>query len=409
VEALREIEALVEFDGRWPGTDAERRASRHLAARLEELGREVEVEPTSVYPNYAIAHVIHALLGIVGSVLAVSAPLAGAALVLVATISAFGDLTGSFLLVRRLTGRRASQNVLSREDGGKPGTLVLVAHYDAARTGAVFGRRALERRATLGKLIRRPIGAFEPFFWSLIVVLVCAFLRLLGMDMLPLTVVQFLATVVLIVSVPLLADIALSGVVPGATDNASGVATVLRLAERYGGELDCFDVWVLFTGAEEGLLVGMREWLKRHTSELSPARTVFLNLDMVGHGTVRFASKEGLVLAYRYHPTLVELCEQVAEEDEEGHYGARSYISRLQTDAYLARARGFASIRISCLNAMDYEPHYHQPSDTPENVDPDALERGYGFCSELIELIDARIGPDVARAREKSVLTEADE
>jgi hypothetical protein len=63
-------------------------------------------------------------------------------------------------------------------------------------------------------------------------------IQLAGLDNLVLSIVQFVPTVVLIVSLPLLADVALSGAVPGANDNASGVATVLRLAERYSGELE---------------------------------------------------------------------------------------------------------------------------------------------------------------------------
>src|SRR5215208_7434015 len=137
VDPMQEIEGLVAFEGRWPGTDAERRAAEHLEQRLQALGRDAEVEPASVYPNYAVTHAIHALIGIVGSVLSVYTPVVGAALVLFATISAFGDLTGSLYIVRRLTGRRASQNVTSKESGEKRGAVILTAHYDAARTGAV--------------------------------------------------------------------------------------------------------------------------------------------------------------------------------------------------------------------------------------------------------------------------------
>ncbi|MFL5887216.1 MAG: M28 family metallopeptidase [Thermoleophilaceae bacterium] len=411
VDARREIEELVGFEARWPGTDAERRAAGHLAKRLEDLGREAQIEPTRVLPNYATTHLIHALLAIVGSVLSITAPSAGFALVLVATVSAGLDLTGIAFLIRRLTGARASQNVVSREEGDKPGTLILTAHYDAARTGVIFGRRTSERRAALGKLLHRPIGPFEPFFWSLIALLVCCALRLGGIEGYVLTIVQFIPTVVLIVSAPLFADIALSGVVPGASDNASGVATVLRLAERYGGDLDNFDVWVLFPGAEEGLMLGMREWLKRHRKELDAARTIFLNVDKVGHGTVRYVTKEGFVVAHAYHPTLVDLCDQIAEEDEEeGRYGARPVASRNGTDATAARSRGFPAITISCLNALDYDPTYHQATDTPENIDPEALERAFGFCSELIELIDERVGKDLVAAGEGDAteLSEAD-
>src|SRR5688500_541858 len=105
IESLKENEDRVACEGRWPGTDAERHAARHLQGRLEALGRTAEVEPTSVHPNYPVTHALHALIGIVGSVLSVYTPVLGAALVLFATVSAFGDLSGSFYIVRRLTGR----------------------------------------------------------------------------------------------------------------------------------------------------------------------------------------------------------------------------------------------------------------------------------------------------------------
>ena len=215
----------------------------------------------------------------------------------------------------------------------------------------------------------------------------------------PITVVQFLATVVLIVAVPLLADIALSGVVPGANDNASGVATALRLAQRFGGAnlLQHFELMVLFPGAEEGFLLGMRSWLRRHKKELDPSSTIFLNIDTVGHGTVRWQRKSGFIFPLAFHPTLVELCE---ESD------ARGVVSRSVTDAYSARAAGYPAISIGCLNAMDYVPNYHQFSDTPENIDTDALERAFNFCADLIERIDERIGPELERDTPETVLSE---
>ena len=392
VDAMKEIEALVAFEGRWPGTDAERRAAGHLEQRLGELGREADVEPTGVYPNYAVTHAIHALLGIVGSVLSVYTPVIGAVLVLFATVSAFGDLSGTFFLVRRLTGRRASQNVTSKEGGDKRGVVVLTAHYDAARTGTVFGRKALERRATFGKLIRRGFGPFELYFWSLFLILVCTIVRLIGFEGTPFTVVQFIPTVVLIASIPLLVDIALSDVVPGANDNASGVATVLRLAERYGGRLEHFDVWVVFPGAEEALVLGMREWVRVHKRDLKQEDTVFINVDMAGTGTVRWMEKEGLVLAMRYHPTLVRMCEEIGEETGDG----RGMISRNTTDALAARGAGFPAITITSRNALDYAPNWHQMTDTPDRIELESLDRTYAFCCALLERLDESIGPELA-------------
>jgi hypothetical protein len=396
VDPLVEIEELVAHDGRFPGTDAERRAAHHLAQRLRDLGREADTEAISVHPRYALTHLIHALLALAGGLLATAEPLAGTIVLLIVAVSAFGDLTGSFHLIRRLTGRRASQNVVSREETGKPGTLVIVAHYDAARSGSVFNRRALARRAKLGRLIHRTIGPFEPFFWAIMALLVCSALRLLDVGGIGLSIAQFVPTIVLIVAVPLLADIALSSVVPGASDNASGVATALRLADRYCERLASFDLWVVLTGAQESMQLGMAAFLKRHRSELDPSSTVFVCVDDVGSGTVRYATKEGYILAYPYHPDLVALCDQLRDEDQEdGFYGAQPIVSRIATDAYRARAKGYPAIAIGCTNELGFPDNYHQPTDAPGNIDPQALERAYEFCSELIELVDEHIGPRI--------------
>jgi hypothetical protein len=396
VDPTAEIEALVAFHGRLAGTDAERRAANHLKGRLEQLDREAYTEPTQIWPRWHLTHLIHALLAIAGSAISVNNALVGTILVAIAAISAIGDVTGRFPLIRRLTGRRASQNVISTEQGGRPGTLILTAHYDTARGGAAFGRLD-ERRAALGQLLRRPIGPAEPFVWSILLLLVTSAARLAGLDNTFLSVVQFVPTVVLILSLPYLADVALSGPVPGANDNASGVATVLRLAERYGGTLDHLDLWVLFPGAQEPGALGTRAWLKRHRRELDPLRTIVLNVDEVGAGTVRYAAKEGPLLALRQHPRLLRLCRQLEAEDaDDGRYGVKPITARRPGDAYATRARGLPAITISCAGVLDRAPHHHRPSDTPDQIDRAALDRAFGFCSELIELIDEEIGPDIA-------------
>jgi hypothetical protein len=391
-----EIEKLVAFEGRAPGTDAERRAAQHLRRRLEALDRDAEVEATWIWPNWPLAHTMYAVVAIMAGIVATAAPLAGAIVAGVALAAAVTDLGGRIRVGRRLTTRRASQNVISREDGDRPGTLVLVAHYDAGRSGFVYGRTA-ERHAALGRRIPRWIGPFEPLVWAPLAILACAVLRVVGIDALGVSIAQFAATVVLIVAVPALVDIALSDVAPGASDNASGVATALRLADRYGYDLDHFDVWVLLTGGEEALAEGMREFLRRHRSELDPTSTVFLNVDTVGSGTVRYARRVGPLWSAALHPRVLELCDQIAAEDaDEGRYGARPVVLRSIDDALAARRAGYPAISISCRGDDDRAPHLHRATDTPGHVDDAALERAFRFCSELIELIDEEIGPDVA-------------
>ena len=355
------------------GSDAERRAATHLEGRLGEIGRDAAVEPISVFPAWHLTHAIHAVLAITGSVLSVAQPVVGTAIAAFALVSIVGDGTGAFHLVRRFTGRRASQNVVSMEDGDKRGTLVLVAHYDTARSGLIFNRPLPSR-----------VSPLAPLFWSTAAIVACAALRIADIDATALTALQFVPTVLLIVHVPLLVDVALSNPVPGANDNASGVATALRLAERHGGTLANFDLWVVFTGAQESFALGMREFLRARRRELPRSDTVILNLDELGAGDVRFSRREGLLIAPRTTAQLRELCEELAEDDPDAY--ADPIALRSAGDGAGALAAGYPAITVAARPT----PHHHRRTDTPATVEEDALERSFDFCSELIRRLDAQ-------------------
>lgn len=382
LDVLAEAESLAAgFPERLPGSDAERRAARHLQARVREIGRDAEIEPVDAWPYWPLAYAIHALLGIVGSVLAVSVPVLGASLALAAALLTFVDASG-LPTTRRLLGRRASQNVVSWGDRAAPGALLIMAHCDVGRDGLVLAERWEERRAALGRLVRRPIGALEPFFWALVAVLACCLLRLPGLDGTVLTAIQFVLTVALIVAVPLLLDLALSPPEPSENDNASGVALALVLANRATDRLDHFGVHVVLTGAQKAVAQGMRTFLRRHRDELGRERTVVMNLDEVGAGTVRWTRREGALVALSSHTQLTGLCEALSEDDEEAR--ARPLVNRAPSDGYAASAAGLPAITISCRNELDY---------APERVDPESLRRAEAFCAELITRIDAELGP----------------
>ncbi len=61
----------------------------------------------------------------------------------------------------------------------------------------------------------------------------------------------------------------------------------------------------------------------------------------------------------------------------------------------MARSRGYRAVTVSALSALDYQPNQHQPSDTSDALDPEALQRVVGFCSELLEAVDARFGGEL--------------
>ncbi len=151
----------------------------------------------------------------------------------------------------------------------------------------------------------------------------------------------------------------------------------------------------------------MKAFLKRHKGELDKARTVFINIDEVGAGTVRFGRREGMLLPGQVAPAAV----RDREADRRGRWRGRLLFGQAAdvltpTDASIARTAGYPAMTIACRNAVDYAPRHHQPSDIPENIEDDALERAYGFTAELIHRLDAEIGPDLSRRG--TVLAEAD-
>ena len=343
MDAFAEAETLVdEFGPRPPGSDAERRAAQYLCRRLEELGRDAHTEAFSVWPAWATGYAINAGVAIVGSVVAVSSATLGTGLVLLAAILTFLDLAGIVPTTRRLLGRRASQNVVSWGDREMPGAVLLVAHYDS------------------GPIRTRPL---RPMFLAMLVLLVCCVLRAGGMEGTALTIVQFIPTVVLIVYVALLLDIALSPAAPGENDNASGVAVVLRLAERLD-ELGHFGVHVLFTGSQKAMGQGMRAFLQSHRKELAHGDTVVLNLDAVGGGELRETKREGPLLSVRSHPQLT------------GALESEPFANREPSDGYAAASAGLPAITFA---------------GTTDRLEEDTLAEAEQACIELIEQLDEEL------------------
>ncbi len=370
MEPVEEIELLSAHRGA-AGSDAERRTAVHLRDRLAGLGREAELQAIDARPRFGLAHAVHLLLAIAGSVIAVdNAPL-GATLVLIGALGTALDVSGRLALVRRLTGRRASQNVHSPEHGGKPGTLVLVAHCDVARASGAW--------SIAQHVLRDP---WRAMLIAMALLLACCAARALGAEGTALTAVQFAPTVLLILAVAALIDLELSPAGNGRAD-AAGAATVLRLAGELGGRLEHFDLWVVFTGARGPFALGMGAWLRRHRKQLDRETTAILCVDAVGDGDVRFTRREGPVATRRTHRQLAEICAEIAEDDGlSGSYRARPLTGRERSDAVAALGRRLPAITVGC------------PGD---QVSPAGLERAHGFSRELIECLDADVGPLLAR------------
>jgi hypothetical protein len=396
------IEELCSFEGRWPGTDAERRAANRLAERLNQMGRKATIEPTYVHPEYPLVIAAHVTLAIGGSLLAVVAAPVGFTLVLVAAVSLYLDQNTRLYLIRSLFFRRGSQNVVSPgPNPGAPARLILSAHYDAAKTGLVFGPRSIRAMKRLPETARVLLGPIRVPFWAGIVPLLAASgARLGGVDASWLAIVQLIPTVVLLITLVLLIDIALSGIVPGAYDNASGVAAVLAAAQRLDADPPRnLDVWVILPGAEECNCEGMARWIAAHRKELDRETTFLVNLDSVSYGNPHYLYSEGAIVSYRMDPRLFELCEAIATADREDgdRFRARPARIAFHTDALPAITRGLRAITLGgAVNGVG-APYYHTHADTPDKVDEDALTRAVDFAVELARQIDRDVGRRTAR------------
>jgi hypothetical protein len=395
------IEKLCSFKGRWPGTYAERRAAEWLVDQLRGAGRKAELEPTYVQPEYSLAIAIHVVLAIAGSLVAlVSAPI-GFAMVLLSAFSLYLDQNTRLYVLRSLLFRRASQNVVSPGPSpDAPARVILSAHYDAAKTGYVFGPRSVRAAKRLSERARVLLGPIRLIFWvGIVPLLLCAGLRMAGVEARWLDLAQLFPTVVLLITFVLLIDIALSEIVPGAYDNASGVAAVLSAAAALDAEPpQNLDVWVVLPGAEECNAQGMARYVAAHRKQLDPENTYFVNIDSVSFGTVHYLASEGAIVSYGMDRRLLELCEAIASaerdtaEGGDGPVPARSVRIPTHTDALPARARRLRAISILGLQDGLVPPYYHTPDDTPDKLDDEAMTRAVDFTLALVGALDRDVG-----------------
>ena len=389
-------EGLARFEDRGPCTDAERRAAAWLHDELRAAGHEAWVETHWVRPQWALSLALHATIGVVASLLALSAPLPAAIGAALAALSLAVEVSGRSGPLRYVFPRRATQNVLTVPEGdaaaapsdaepsdsdaarGPAVTLLICARYDAPRGGLVTrdGPRRLAAR------LRRRLGGRGPGprAWvalALAAVAVCAGLRELDLDGFWLGLAQFVPTVALLGALAAAGDVAVSPVSPAAGDNAAGVGVAVALHhELTRNPPAALAPALLLYGAGEGGPPAVRAHLRRE--RLDRTRVVLLELGPCGTGTPAYATA---------HPQLRGACER-AEEALGG--GARAPLRR-STAAAAARGRRLPAAWIGALDATGIAPRSRQPSDTIEHLDPASAEAVLDFALACVDALDAEL------------------
>ncbi|HEY3020974.1 MAG TPA: hypothetical protein VGJ32_12325, partial [Solirubrobacteraceae bacterium] len=331
------VTALVAVPGRGACTDAERRACALLRDGLRARGRPARLEPHWVRPQWPAAWAAHAALGVLGSLLAVSLPAVGLAIVAATLASYVLDATGRAHVLRALFPRRATQVVVSEPTGPpRPVRLVIAAAVDAPRTGAIFTDRYARREARARRTLRGHLSSPPAALAFLLLVLTgFAGARLAGAGGQALGAVQLVPSALLLLAAAALVDVALSPPSPGANADASAVAVALALADA----LDAapprnLDVELVLAGAGDGPALGMRGYVAARRRTRRPEEVAVLALGPCGGGRPRFFTSEGLLLPLRLHPRLVTLARRAAAA--EAHLGARPAVRGL-TSALPAR------------------------------------------------------------------------
>lgn len=357
--------ARLTRDSAGPG---ERAAARYLARRLAEAGaRDVRLVPFRGQATYAWAHAVPALAGLVATAARVRSPMR-AALAAAALALLEADASGRAQPLRRVLPAGRGCNVVARVPaaGDAVRTLVVVAHHDAARTGLAW-HPALARADRARRLRTRSMGAF-----------MAPTAAGIALAALPWRPAGLAARALLGASLAADVDIARSPTVPGASDNATGVAALIALAGRLAAApLPGTEVVLASVGCEESGMEGMRALLAALRPD--PATTLVLGLDTLGAGTPIVARAEGTILAHRYRADALALADAGAVLA--GQAPPQRWRLGGWTDPVLAVHAGIPAISLLSVDADGGFGAYHVPADTPDRVDWSSVER----CLALAE------------------------
>jgi Zn-dependent M28 family amino/carboxypeptidase len=368
-DTLREVVLSLAPLDRTPCSPGEREAATWIARRLRVAGCEdvsLEEEP-SWGPFPPLATGLGALSALAAGLVLRGRRIAGGLAALVAVGGLVDEIdNGPRVARRKLRRRRTTLNVVARMgDARAPRTLVVLAHHDAAQTGAIFDQRparALYERAPdlVGRMKTGP-----PQWWAV----VGGPLLTLGAAVLGRRRVAAAGLTLSLGATVFLADIWRSPTVPGASDNLSGVAGLVALAEMLEARpVPGFRVLLVSCGAEETLQDGIRAFMDHHRSELVTGSTFFINLDTIGSPELVMLEGEGPLRLEDYTvPSFRDLVERCARDN--GVALERGVRARASTDGIIPSRAGFPTATLISLAPWRFPANYHLPTDVPENLD----------------------------------------
>ena len=397
-DAIHELAAFA----RPSASDGERRAAELIARRLRELGCEVEIEQERAHGGYwwpiALANSI-AAAGAFGALRGRGrlTRLAGALAGGTSAAALWDDLGhGSRWFRRRLLPHRPTWNVVA--EAGDPSadrTIVIVAHHDAAHSGLVFhpalaqiGPRFFPERH------KRSSHTLPILYGTWLGPVLVSIGAALGARR-----TLWAGLAVSVGAATAMTDIGVRSAVPGANDNLSSVGVLIALAARFREEpVRGLRVLLLSTGSEESFSEGMQAFGERHFSKLDPARTEVLCLECLGAPTLIVLEGEGMLKMRDYTEHMREAL--AAAASAAGIEITRGIRTVAATDAIIALRAGYPTVTLTSVAETKLPLNYHWPTDVPENLHWDAIERAIAVSEAFVRARSGAASPGADGAPE---------
>ena len=364
--ALREVvSTLAAIPDRGSARPGEQVAATWLAERFRELGCTVRIETERAHGTYWWPLGLPSAAGVVAGVAALAGARWRAAVVAGAAAAAIGgEVTSRVRWLRRALPQRRCWNVVA-ETGDRTATrtVVVLAHHDAPRTGALFDQTAQRWAHDRFPALMERVSTAPPLIWPLVagpaLVAAGALTRRKGLTVLG-TGLSALATAIF-------ADVARSPVSPGANDNLSGVAGLVRLAAALRDRpVPGVRVLLVSCGAEESMQEGILAFGARHFGTLPAESTHVINLETIGSPHLILLEGEGPLAMQDYQEPFKDLVAEVATDE---HIPLRRGLrARTTTDSLITNRAGYPTATLVSVNDYKALSHYHLMTDTPENL-----------------------------------------
>jgi Zn-dependent M28 family amino/carboxypeptidase len=176
---------------------------------------------------------------------------------------------------------------------------------------------------------------------------------------------------------------------PGANDDASGIGVTLAVVEQLRSQpLLYAQVCLVLTGCEETASYGILDFIHRHKDDLGKDAMYIIN-DQVAAGRLSYLLTDGLIKKHKTHPAALEIAHQAKLALP--HLQIIEDTGTANTDATPATKLGCKAITVVANPppGSGESAHWHQMSDTIENVDSRTLEDALTFTIQLLQIIDS--------------------